>query len=135
PPDKGVYEDFHRFLAHLLDKANYEQLDDVQIEQAVMRASSRHLSVRVDPKRVERLEVWIRGQGTSDVAYRPWWSPWRIEYQEVPIFRRLVIVARLAGAPHVIIKAYKEIPESDVKALLPHAEVTMSLIDRIKLLG
>lgn len=133
--DDRAYEEFHDYLAYLLDKANYEQLNDVQIEQAVLQARSRRLSVRVDPDRVERLEVWIRGQGTSHVAWRPWWSPWRIEYEEVPIFRRLVIVARLKGLPHVIIKAFKEIPESDVKALLPHAEVTMSLIDRIKLFG
>lgn len=134
-PCDETYEDFHRFLAHLLDKANYEQLDEVQIEQAVLRAGTRSLSVRVNPDLVERLEVWIRGQGTSHIAWRPWWRPWRIEYREVPIFRRLVIVARLKGRPHVVIKAFKEIPEADVKALLPHAEVTMSLIDRIKLLG
>ncbi len=134
-PCNETYEDFHHFLAHLLDKANYEQLDEVQIEQAVLQARTRRLSVRVNPKLVERLEVWVRGQGTSHIAWRPWWRPWRIEYKEVPIFRRLVIVARLKGRPHVVIKAFKEIPEADVKALLPHAEVTMSLVDRIKLFG
>src|SRR5690606_3767969 len=83
-PTDEAYEDFHLFLAHLLDKANYEPLDEVQIEQAVLQARTRRLSVRVNPQLVERLEVWIRGQGTSHVAWRPWWRPWRIEYKEVP---------------------------------------------------
>jgi hypothetical protein len=134
-PDEDAYDALHDTLARLLDKANYEQLDEVQIEQAVLRASRRRLSVRVDPTRVERLEVWIRGQGTSVITLRPWWAPWRKVEHQVPIFRRLVVVARLKGNPHVLIKAFKEIPEADVKSLLPHAEVTMSAIDRLKLLG
>jgi hypothetical protein len=101
----------------------------------VLRARRRRLSVRVDPSRVERLEVWIRGQGTSIITCRPWWTPWRKEEHHIPIFRRLVVVAQLRGNPHVIIKAFKEIPEADVKSLLPHAEVTMSALDRLKLLG
>jgi hypothetical protein len=134
-PDDEAYAALHETLARLLDKANFEQLDEVQIEQAVLRARRRRLSVRVDPSRVERLEVWIRGQGTSIITCRPWWAPWRKEEHHIPIFRRLVVVAQLRGNPHVIIKAFKEIPEADVKSLLPHAEVTMSALDRLKLLG
>src|SRR5690606_14433225 len=103
-PGAEAYDDYPCLLAPLLDNDNYEQLDEVQIEQAVLRAGTRGLSVRVNPELVERLEVWIRGQGTSHIAWRPWWRPWRIEYREVPIFRRLVIVARLKGRSHVVIK-------------------------------
>src|SRR5690606_33998646 len=66
---------------------------------------------------------------------RPWWRPWRPVYHRVGVFRRLAVVARLKDDPHVLLKLFKEIPEADVEALLPHAEITMSLFDRLKLFG
>ncbi len=122
-------------LGFLLDKANYEELDDVQIAKAVMRARTRNLSVRVDPSRVELLRIWVRGRGEVTKVERCRWRPWRTESFEVPIFKRLVVVARLKGEPHVLLKLFKDIPEAEAEALLPHAEVMMSLWDRIKLLG
>jgi hypothetical protein len=135
PPSQEDYEVLNSQLGFLLDKANYEELDDVQIAQAVMRARTRNLSVRVDPSRVELLRIWVRGRGTTTKCERCRWRPWRTESFDVPVFKRLVVVARLKGDPHVILKLFKDIPEADAEALLPHAEVMMSLWDRIKLLG
>ena len=135
PPDVADYELLHTQLAYLLDKANYEELDDVQIEQAVLRAKSRNLKVRVHPDRVDFLEVWVRGRGETAKFERSVWRPWRTERVKVPVFKRMVVVARLKDDPHVVLKLFKEIPEADVEALLPHAEVTMSMLDRVKLLG
>lgn len=135
PPPPETYEELFGQLAHLLNQANFERLDEVQIEQAVLRARARSLHVRVDPKRVERLEIWVRGQSSVVRVTRPWWSPWRPIYERVPIFRRLAVVARLRNDPYVLLKVFKEIPEADVEALLPHAEIAMSWFDRLKLLG
>ncbi len=134
-PCDEEYSVLNTQLGHLLDKANYEELNDVQIAQAVMRARTRNLTVRVDPDRVEFLRVWVRGRGETSKVQRCPWKPWHMDTIRVPIFKRLVVVARLKGEPHVILKLFKDIPEAEVEALLPHAEVTMSLLDRIKLLG
>lgn len=125
----------HTQLAYLLDKANYDRLDEVQIEQAVLQAKSRNLKVRVHPDRVDFLEVWVRGRGETTKLERSFWRPWQMLAQSVPVFKRMVVVARLKNNPQVVIKLFKDIPESDVEALLPHAEVTMSLLDRVKILG
>lgn len=129
------YEQLHNKLAYLLDKANYDRLDKVQIEQAVLRAKSRNLKVRVHPDRVDFLEVWVRGRGETFKRERDFWRPWKRLTTAVPVFKRMVVVARLKNDLHVAIKLFKDIPESDVEALLPHAEVTMSLIDRLKIFG
>lgn len=129
------YETLCDLLALLLDKANYEELDDVQIAHAVMRAKTRNLAVRVDPKRVEFLRLWIRGRGETAKRERCRWKPWRQQEVTVPVFKRLVVMTRLKGDCHVILKLFKDIPEAEAEALLPHAEVTMSLWDRLKLLG
>lgn len=129
------YETLCNQLALLLDKANYEELDDVQIAQAVLRAKTRNLAVRVDPNRVEFLRLWIRGRGDCAKRERCRWKPWRHQDVQVPVFKRLVVMTRLKGDCHVMLKLFKDIPEAEAEALLPHAEVTMSLWDRIKLLG
>ena len=81
------------------------------------------------------LRIWVRGRGATTKLERRAWRPWQADEIEVPLFKRLVVVTRLKGEPHVILKLFKDIPEAEAEALLPHAEVTMSLWDRIKLLG
>ena len=134
-PRPDEYDQLAEQLAYVLDKANYEELDDVQIAQAVMQARSRNLSVRVDPDRVEFLRLWVRGRGVVPKRERNWWRPWHWNTTTVPIFKRLVVLARLKNDPYVMLKLFKDIPESDVEALLPHAEVKMTLLDRLKLFG
>ncbi len=135
PATADEYELLCTQLAYLLDKANYEELSDVEIAQAVLRAGSRNLSVRVDPTRVEFLRLWVRGRGETTKLERCRWKPWQKQKINVPVFKRLMVVARLKDEPYVRLKLFKEIPEAEVEALLPHAEVTMSLWDRIKLLS
>ena len=134
-PHPEEYDQLCDQLAFVLDKANYEELDDVQIAQAVMRARSRNLTVRVDPSRVEFLRLWVRGRGEVVKRERNWWRPWQWETNKVRLFKRLVVLARLKDDPLVMLKLFKDIPEAEAEALLPHAEVTMSLWDRVKLLG
>jgi len=134
-PTTADYAELQRQLDLLLDKANFERLNNVQIAQAVAQARSRRLRVRVQADRVEFLDLWVRGQGVTQHQRRNLWRPWRIETMDVPVFKRMVIVVRLKDDPHVLLKLFKDIPETDIEALLPHAEVTMSLVDRLKLLG
>jgi hypothetical protein len=132
-PTELEFDGLYAQIAYLLDKANYQRLSDVQIEQAVLRASRRSLHVRVHPDRVLFLEVWIRGRATSQKEERLKWRPWKHRKVTIDLFRRMVVVARLKDSTHVVLKLFKDIPEADVEALLPHAEVTMTLMDRAKL--
>ena len=130
-----AYESLSRRLSYLLTKANYERLSGVQIE-AVLRAGNSHgLKIRVNPERVEYVHLWVRGRGSIERPLRTWRHPIRGLKRTLRVFRRLVVVARLKADPHVILKQFKDIPEADVEALLPHAEVDMNLLDRLMVLG
>jgi hypothetical protein len=129
------YALLHARLAYLLDKANFARLDDVQIDRALEVASSQGLTVRLDPSRIEELSLWVRGRGQIERVRRSWRHPIRGVNVWLPVFHRLVVVGRLTDDPHVLLKMFKDIPEEDVEALLPHAEVSMSWLDRCFMLS
>lgn len=138
------YARLRRLIEYLLVKANYTRLTDVQVSRALRTASAYGLHVRLNPERVAELHLWVRGKGTAPHRRRFWrrlLSPrhWplvvRGEMHEVSVYRRLAVVARLTDDPHVLVKLFKDIPEADIEALLPHAEVTMNVFDRLLVLG
>lgn len=133
--DGAAYKALHSKLAYLLDKANFERLDDVRIAQVIARANAGKIRVRIHPDRVEFLELWVRGHGVAQQKMRTIRCPIRGVEIEAPVFKRMVVIARLKDCESVMIKLFKDIPEAEVEALLPHAEVAMTLLDRVKLFG
>ena len=119
----------------LLEKANFQRLSDVEIDQAIRTANSHGLRIQVRSDMVERLAVWIRGPDTRPARRRTWRTPIRGVPTQIPIYRRLVVVARLKGSTDVILKAFRDIPVADLEALLPHATVGMSWLDRAIIFG
>lgn len=129
------YDALCRRLEYLLDKANFEHLDNVRIEAAVAAANTHGLRIRLNPDLIEHLAIWVRGRGETKRPVKPWWRPFWPETRQLEVFRRLVVVARLKNEPHVILKMFKDIPIEDVEALLPHAEVEMTFLDRVVVFG
>ncbi|HOO82243.1 MAG TPA: D-glycero-beta-D-manno-heptose-7-phosphate kinase, partial [Alphaproteobacteria bacterium] len=113
------YAELERCLTYLLTKANFGRLTDVQIEKAIEAANSSGLRVRLDPSRVEQLDVWVRGLAKTERRRRTWRKPIKGHPCELEIYRRLVVVSRLKNDPNVLLKMFKEIPVADVEALLP----------------
>jgi hypothetical protein len=132
-------EDAHREVEacvyRLLEKANFHQLSEVEIEDAIRAANSHGLRIRVQPEMVESLAVWIRGPATATLCRRMWQAPVRGKPVEIPIYRRLVVMARLRGSTDIILKLFRDIPVADIEALLPHATVGMSWLDRAIIFG
>ncbi|MBP7936722.1 MAG: DUF3754 domain-containing protein [Phycisphaerae bacterium] len=122
-------------LRYLLDKANFERLDDVAVDRAIRVASSHGFRVQLDPSRVEDFCVFVRGMGQVERTRRCLKAPIRGTRRSLLVHRRLVVIARLKGDPHILLKMFKDIPEEDVEALLPHAEITMNWMDRLFMLG
>ncbi|MCA9242956.1 MAG: DUF3754 domain-containing protein [Phycisphaerales bacterium] len=129
------FADLNRALGYVLEKANFEQLDDVQIEEAIRAANSHGLRVHVDPKRVKLLSVFVRGHTTGKLTRRSWRNPIRGVTASRRVFRRMVVIAQLADEPYLRVKMFKDIPMADLESLLPHAEVRMNLFDRLVVVG
>ncbi len=130
-----AYEQLHARLAYLLEKANFRKLSNVQVDAAIRTAQAYGLRIRLHPERVTQLEVWVRGRGVEQRNRRTWRKPLKGEEFDVSVYRRLAVIARLRDDPHVIVKLFKDIPELDVDALLPHAEVSMDWRDRLLVFG
>ncbi len=129
------YEALSARLQYLLDKANFERLDDVAVDRALAVASSYGIRVQLDPSKIESFSIFVRGSGTIERHRRHWRAPIKGRPIPLSVYRRLVVIARLKGDPHILIKMFKDIPEEDVEALLPHAEVTMNWMDRLFMVG
>lgn len=130
-----AYANLDAQLAYLLDKANFQPLSHIEVDEAIRTANAYGLRIRLNPERIEQLNVWVRGRGTVERVLRSWRHPIRGVPVQRPVYRRLAVVARLHDDPHVIVKLFKEIPEEDVEALLPHAEVDMGWRDRLIVFG
>ncbi|MGE0479847.1 MAG: DUF3754 domain-containing protein [Phycisphaerae bacterium] len=122
-------------ITYLLGKANFVRMSGGEIEGAIREARWQGVRIRLRPELVRHVSVWVRGITTRQRSRRTWRRPWRGEQRTVPVYRRLALVFRLPDDPYVYLKLFKEIPLDEVEALLPHAEVQMTLLDRLKLVG
>lgn len=129
------FSDLERRLSYLFDKANFERLDDFTIESAINEAKTHGLRIRIRADRVDKLLMWTRGRGIIYKRLPHWKSPIRGRNVKCQVFHRLGVLAKLKGDPHVHLKLFRDVPVADIEALLPHAEVGMNWLDRVKVIG
>jgi hypothetical protein len=148
-------------LGYVLGKANYERLGEVHIEHAIKTANTQGLRVRLRADRVAHLLLWVRGRGTKRVRRRSVKAPMKGKQQDLEVFRRMAVIAVLKETPdqqqtkedqakgrksaededaqtvgsRMVLKLFRDIPLVDLEALLPHAEVTMSVWDKLMVYG
>ena len=133
--DAESRERLGRLLHYVFDKANYDRLDDVQLQAAITSASSHGMTIKISPEKVDNLDLYVRGRTEQTRRVRTWRHPFKGVAREVELYRRLAVVFRMHDDRNVNIKLFREIPVSDVEALLPHAEVAMTSVDRVKIIG
>ena len=129
----------------LLERGNFQQLKQPQIERALLDRSHWGLNLAVNFDVFERLDLYFRGDTTGTRFRRRLAKGFRIrtESVDVPIYQRLVVIFRLRSdrplskyldTHDVHIKLFKEIPQLDVEMLLPGTEARMSLVDRARIM-
>lgn len=121
-------------LTYLLEKANFERLDERQLEAALATANTQGMKIRVDPSKIERLELFVRGQARVRVRVKTPKNPILGEERELDVYRRLAVIFQLKGDTNISLKMFREIPVADLESLLPHAEVEMNWFDRAKIM-
>jgi hypothetical protein len=124
-------EEVRSMVAYLLDKANYEQLQQRQFDEELAITNSAGLRIRMRPEQLRFLDLYVRGLSEEDRVVRTWRHPIRGETRRVEVFRRIALVFQLANDERLNLKMFREIPRADIEALLPHAEVDMTPLDRI----
>jgi hypothetical protein len=151
PPSDGAPLDsadaFIESFEELLNKANYERLSRVEIEEAFRAAAIVDVAVKVrhEDFAVERFHV--RGPVIHSRVARSWYGlrRRRIDYE---VYDRVALLIRFKGADHfaatarkpppfapgtIAIKLFKAVPKADLEVLYPGSDVTMRLMDRLVL--
>ena len=127
----------------LLKRANFNRLDQADIEAATRAASDWGINLQVDFELFKRLEVFARGDSIGTKIRRRLRNRYRDEEIEVPIYQRLVVVFQLhegsslgqcAKPDRIYLKLFKNIPKMDLDMLLPGTRVKITRLDQGKII-
>lgn len=135
PPGDSEFRLLNSKVQHMLEKANFEQLSDDQVEMALEAGSTHGIKVKLDENSLEELSIWVRGRSTAPYHRRTVRHPIKGETSTVAIFNRLALITRPSGESNVQVRLFKDIPIRDVEALLPNANVSMGLRDAVMMIG
>jgi hypothetical protein len=148
----AALERLFRICRGLLLKANFEQLDQQDIDEALSAASEWGVRLHVDTSSFERLAVFARGDTMTHRARCNWRTWFRTQQVEVPIYQRLVVMFRLkpeaplaqllseharprtSAQQPVFVKLFKDVPKMDVDMLLPGTGIRMTWFDHGRIL-
>ena len=85
-------------MSALLQKGNYEELDEDLINQALNNEMSRGLSIGVELDDYQQVLIYARGKGIIKIQQRYWKSLFLKKKEiEIPIYRRLNMIFRFRG--------------------------------------
>ena len=120
----------------LLNSANYEQLTQDAINEAIEETSPYGVDVSVDFNEFDNLLLFFRGSAIKKEQRRTFQSLYlKKEEIETKIYRRLFLLFKQQneGKEQIYLKLFKDIPQSDLEMLFPNIKVKISLLDKIKL--
>ncbi|GAA0408706.1 hypothetical protein GCM10009133_16590 [Cocleimonas flava] len=87
-----------REVSALLQKANYDELDEVDINEALNIEMSRGLSIGVELDDYQQVLIYTRGKSLVRVKQRHWRTLFLKEIDvDIPIYSRLTMVFRFRG--------------------------------------
>ena len=120
----------------LLNSANYEQLTQDAINEAIEETSPYGVDVSVDFEEFDNLHLFFRGSAIKEEKQRTLKSLYlKKDLVKTKIYRRLFLFfkQKVNGKDLIYLKLFKDIPQSDLEMLFPNIKVKISLLDKIKL--
>ena len=136
-------------MGEILFSAHYKRLTAEELQRIVTTGTQWGMRLDVDFELFDRLEIFVRGYRTVSMVRRRWRNLFRQEHFRLPEFQRLILLFRIktpqAGeakprgdqsfdANRVYLKAFKNIPETDVEILLPGSRVRLTHFDKARIL-
>lgn len=124
-----------------LHRANYVKLTEQDMREAMQAASQWGVRMRVDFRRLKRLEVYARGSVIGERHFRNWRKLFREDSVKVPLYQRLVVIFQVEEESRsaqfdprrVYLRMFKNVPQQDVDMMLPATGIQMSWLDHSKI--
>jgi hypothetical protein len=130
-------EELFSHIVTLLERANYEQLTQKNINEAIEETSPYGVSVSVDFSEFNKLLLFFRGSAIKTEKRRSFKTLFLQKREtHTKIYRRLLLLFKqeVEGKTYIYIKLFKDIPQSDLEMLFPNIKVKIALFDKLKLL-
>lgn len=141
---------FYKKISDLLDKANFDKVDDDEIEYALEEDSEIAVEVEIDMDDFEELLIFKRGETKrkEKIPKYKWLSKLFFKKDIVlDIYERIVMIIKFNPSydpeettlkkdvkkDKIHIKTFKNVPKQDIEMILPNPKIKMSLVDKLKI--
>ncbi len=124
-------------IKRLLLQANYNELNQQQIEYALQKTSPYGLEIHIDFSAFADIGLFYQGKSRQQIQLRDWKTLF-IKKKSVEIirYRRLFLMLRYHDSdqnPGIQLKLFKDILRPDLEMLFPECQIRMKVFDKIKL--
>jgi hypothetical protein len=134
---------FSKQLEALLEKANYERIDQAILNQALTQSSLFKLNLHVDFDDFAEVLVYVRGEEMVEEEISTFFGLKKTKLT-FPKFERVALYLRLneqldearqnelgLEPGSVTLKLFKDVPRADMEMLFPNTEIRMRTIDKL----
>lgn len=124
-------------LRDLLVAANYTELDQQQIEYALMKTSPYGLEIGIDFDAFAHASLFYRGKSQHSVQVRDW-KKFYLKKTTISMIRyqRIFLLLQFhpgSSKPGLHLKLFRDILRPDLEMLFPDSKVRMKAFDKLKL--
>jgi len=136
-PEGADASDCINSVKSILMAANFSELNQQQIEYALLKTSPYGLEIQIDLSAFEDVSLFYRGKSNSSIEIRDWKSLY-LKKKSIGMiqYQRLFLLLRYKDQqykPGIHFKLFKNIPSPDLEMLFPECKIRMKLLDKVKL--
>jgi len=137
-PNEQSKKQFIEAIQQQLSDANYQQMTQQVLQDALEKTSPYGLELSVDFDQFEDLLIYYRGKKQTQVEVRDWKSAF-LKKKKLNLMRygRLFLLIHLKDdqeTNQVYLKLFKNVLRADLEMLFPNSQVRMKLFDKLKLI-
>lgn len=124
-------------LGDILEKANFHELSEATVNKALNEHDvSEGVRIKVDREKFDVIRIWALGKEIPEVS-APWYQKlifWKKasppKKNEPAYYKRVVVAIRLKGNQKLLLKAFKEVPTTNLEMLIPDGQIIISTYDK-----
>jgi hypothetical protein len=132
-------------LRRLLDDANFEELDRIELDRALEEETLLRVRLEVEFEDFEEVLFFARGAEHRQEVLREWFGM-KKRTLEFTNYERVLIYVKVRGADYfdddrigelpyapgsTIVKLFRDVPQADLESLFPNTSVRMRNIDQL----
>lgn len=116
-------------IAYLFERAGFEVVTGEMFQHAVREWNVSGVELHVDFSKFDHVMMFGRGRGTAPINGLGFLALYETTVV-VPVFRRLAVVLKRKDDPNIHIRMFRDVPLSDLEAVLPGADTCMRPADK-----